>query len=224
MPCCPPCHGEPRENCHHLGFLGTTPPAELVTVSPRITLVVSRFSLLTKAVTMSTYHLSSLVGSDMMRGTVSLIAGLVVGAIWATTLMGLVALPVSMPGEVFTSGLAGRAMACLSGGASAGPSGVWPMSTAVGKGVDFASRAFSLGREGMGQCAPQGPTELDLHASNVNWGRLGNRAPLWGHQIPVHSLWGNSLQVPEDVSLIEGEVPPHLSHQLHDAHCQGAVI
>ena len=61
------------------GFSKATPPAEMVTVSPRITLVASKFSLLTEAVTTSMYHLSPSAWSDRVRGLASLTTNPVVG-------------------------------------------------------------------------------------------------------------------------------------------------
>ena len=49
-------------------------------------------------------------------------------------------------------------------------------------------------------------------------------SPLGIHCILVYSFWGNSFQVLEDVLHIEGDVPLHLLHQLHNAHHQRAVI
>ena len=105
-----------------------------------------------------TYNLSSLVWSDGMRGPVSSTMDPVVQAIQATTLMGLVAWLVNMPCEVSTSGLAGRGMVPLSGGASMGPGGVLSTLAVVGKGINMAGRASSVGRKGVVLCAPGAPT------------------------------------------------------------------
>ena len=66
------------------GFWKATPPAEAVTVSPRMTLVDSKFNLLTKAVTTSTYCLSSSVWSGGMTGLVNLTTNAVVGMVGRT--------------------------------------------------------------------------------------------------------------------------------------------
>ena len=135
------------------GFLEATSPTEVVMVSLRITPVVSRFSLLTEAVTISTYCLLSLVWSDGMRGPVSLTTDPVVGTIWAITSMGLVAWPVGTPFGISTSGLARRGVASLSSGAFVGPGGVWSTLTTVGKGTDLAGGASSLGGDGVVLCS-----------------------------------------------------------------------
>ena len=92
------------------GFPETNPPAEVVTVSLRITPDISRFNSLTEVVTISTYHLSSLVWSDKMRGPASLTTS-PVGIIQATVPMGL--------------------------GASMGPDGIWLTSSMAGKEISL---------------------------------------------------------------------------------------
>ena len=76
------------------GFWKATLPAEAVTVSLKITPVASKFNLLTEAVTNSMYHLCSSVWFDWMMGLVNLTTDPVVGTIWVTTSIGLMAWPV----------------------------------------------------------------------------------------------------------------------------------
>ena len=61
------------------GFLKATLPTEVVTMSWRIILVASKFSLLTKAVTTNMYCLSPSAWFDGMRGMASSTTNLVVG-------------------------------------------------------------------------------------------------------------------------------------------------
>ena len=143
------------------GFLEATSPTKAVMVFLRMTPVISRFYLLTKTVTIRTYCLLSLDWSDGMKGPVSLTMDPVVGTIWATTLMRLVTWPVSMAFGVSTSGLAGRGMMSLSGGASVGPGCVWSTLATVGEGIDLAGGASSLGGEGVVLCSLWASTELD---------------------------------------------------------------
>ena len=88
------------------GVPEANPPPKVVTVSPGIAPVISRFNSLTKVVTISTYYLSSLVWYNRIRGPANLTTG-PVGMIWAIIAMGL--------------------------GASMGPDGIWSTLATVGK-------------------------------------------------------------------------------------------
>ena len=207
------------------GFLKATPLDEAVTMSLRITLVASKFNLLTEAVTTSTYHLSPSAWLDGMRGPVSLTTGPVVGTIWATAPVGLVAWPVGKSFGTSTSGLVERTVASLSRWSVCRAGGVCPTSTVVGKAMGLIGGVSSSGREGVVSCAPQGFSRVWLHVSDIElglagwWGALGG-LPGPCPQSPGQLSPGSGRHVP----LIEGDVPPHLLHQLHNAHCQRVVI
>ena len=110
------------------GFSKATLPTEAVTVSLRITPVASKFSLLTKTVTTSMYHLSPSAWLDRARGLASSTTNLVVGTTWVPTSIGLVAWLVGKSFGISMSGSVERTMAYLSGGVSAGPGRVRRMS------------------------------------------------------------------------------------------------
>ena len=92
-------------------FWKVTPPAEAVTVSLRMTMVDSKFNLLTKAVTTSTYCLSSLVQLDGIMGLVNSTTDAVVGTIGTTTSIGPVAWPVRKSFGASLLGLVERTLA-----------------------------------------------------------------------------------------------------------------
>ena len=63
------------------GFQKAPPPAEVVTVSPRMTPVISKFKLLTKVVTTNMYCFSSSVQLDGMMGLVNVTTNAVAEAV-----------------------------------------------------------------------------------------------------------------------------------------------
>ena len=82
-----------------------------------------------------------------------------------------------------------------------------------------------LGQRGGGVRCPQASTGFDFippTSVGVGWVMECTFGGL--HWVPTHYLQGNSLQVLEDIPLIEGDVPSHLLHQLHNPHHERAVI
>ena len=76
------------------GFQKATPPAKAVTISPRMTPVVSKFKLLTEVVTTNTYCLSSSIWSGGMMGLVNSTTDAVAEAHWVAASIGLASWPV----------------------------------------------------------------------------------------------------------------------------------
>ena len=77
------------------GFWKATPLAKAVTVSPRMTLVVSKFKLLTEAVTTNTYCLSSSIQSGGTMGLVNSTTNVAAEAGWGAASIRLASLPVN---------------------------------------------------------------------------------------------------------------------------------
>ena len=76
------------------GFKKAPPPAEVVTMSPRMTLVVSKFKLLTEVVTTNMYCFSSSVWLGGMMGLVNLTADAVMEAVWVAASIKLASWPI----------------------------------------------------------------------------------------------------------------------------------
>ena len=77
------------------GFWKAIPPAEAVTVSPRMNPVVSKYMLLTEVVTTNTYHLSSSIWSGGTMGLVNSTTNAAAEAGWVVASIGLASWPVS---------------------------------------------------------------------------------------------------------------------------------
>ena len=77
------------------GFWKATPLAEAVTASPRMTPVVSKFKILTEAVTTNTYCLSSSIQSGRMMGLVNSTTEAAAEASWVVAWIRLASWPVS---------------------------------------------------------------------------------------------------------------------------------
>ena len=200
-------------NTFLLGFLKATLPTEAVTVSLRVPLVASKFSLPIEAVTINMHLLSSSTWSDGVRGPASLNTNPVVGTTWVSTSIGLMAWLVSRSFWISTSVLVKRTMVSLPGGVSAGPSTVCLTSTLVGKVIGSAGGVSSLGgylNDGGGVMCSPGFCRAWLYISDISCGGWGIGVPLWDHCILAYSFWGSTPQVPEDISLIKGDVPPHM--------------
>ena len=103
------------------GSWKATPLAEVVTLSPRMTPVDSKFNLLIEAVTTSMYPLSSFVWSGGMMGLVNLTTNGVVATVERTV--------VSPSGREF-----------------ARPGGVCPTLPTVGEAIDLTGKVSSSGR------------------------------------------------------------------------------
>ena len=77
------------------GFWKDPPPAEVVTMSPRMTPVFSKLKLLTKAVTTNMYCFSSSVQLVGTMGLVNLTTDVVTEAVWVAASIGLASWPIS---------------------------------------------------------------------------------------------------------------------------------
>ena len=76
------------------GFQKALPPDEVVTVSPRMTLVASKFKLLIKMVITSTYHFSSSVWLSGAIGLVNSTPDMVAETVWVAALIRLISCPI----------------------------------------------------------------------------------------------------------------------------------
>ena len=170
------------------GFWKATSPAEVVTVYTRMTLVASKFNLLTEAVTISMYHLSSSVWSDRTMGLVNSTSDAVVGSSWVMASIGLASWPV---GQSSILGLIERTVVSPSGRGFTRPDWVCPTSSTVGKAIGLTSGVSSSG--GVAPCVSQASAEFDpLPLMSVvvgwvmgcPWGTVGPQSTVSGAIFP----------------------------------------
>ena len=137
--------GVPERVAAMWGFPRATVLMEVITVSPGVTLVASKFNLPTEVVTVNMHCLSPPAWSDGVWGLAILSTDLVVGTTQLSVLAGLVAQSVNRSFRVLMSTSANGTLVLSLGGVSAEPGRVSSVLASAGKVVGSTGGVSSLG-------------------------------------------------------------------------------